>query len=281
MVERATFRGLARGFRNPWGRPRALAILTWLYLAWSLVPILLAIRVSFVSGGSLASGGFSLDTYRGLFRHGGLQHVFLQSVGLAATTMAVATPLGVGLALAYRYRRGRGSSVLAGMVLAAVAVPQPVLAIALFLLFVHLMTFVRLDTIAQLIAHVTLALPFVAVVTSVGLRSIDPEYEEVAMDLGASPSQTLRRVVFPLLAPALAGAGVIAFVLSFDNLVLSDWLCFPQSCRTIPLRLFGNALDQDLRPNTYALGVSAMALTVLAMAIALWMLRLTRRTRLR
>jgi spermidine/putrescine transport system permease protein len=204
--------------------------------------------------------------------------VFLQSVGLATTTAAVATPLGAGLALAFRYRRGRTSSAVAAVVVVAVATPQPVLAIAFFLVFVHLLTFVRLDTGAQLIAHVTLALPFVAVVTSLGLRPIGPEYEEMAMDLGASPSQTLRRVVFPLLAPTLIGAAVIAFVLSFDNLVLSDWLCFPASCRTIPLRLFGSALDADPRPNTFALGVTAMALTVLAMAACLWMLRRAQRS---
>jgi spermidine/putrescine transport system permease protein len=268
-----------RRFGIHFDRPRALAVLTWLYLMWSLVPILLAIRASFASGDAIDSGGFSLDPYDALFRHSGVQRVLVQSLGLAAATMAIATPLGAALALALRYRRRRSSSFMTGVLLMAVAVPQPVLAIALFFVFVHLFTFVRLDTGAELIAHVTLALPFVAVVTSLGLRSIGPEYEEMAMDLGASPTQSLRRVVLPLLAPSVVGAAVIAFVLSFDNLVLSDWLCFPESCRTIPLRLFAGAVDHNLGPNTYALGVTGLVLTSLAMAVGLWVVRVMRRAR--
>jgi ABC-type spermidine/putrescine transport system permease subunit II len=106
--------------------------------------------------------------------------------------------------------------------------------------------------------------------------------EEMAMDLGASPFEALRRVMAPLLSPALVGSAAVAFALSFDNIVLSDRLCIDNPCRTLPLFLFGRGGSIDTPPpSTFALGVVGLGVSLGALAIALAMWRLARRLTVR
>jgi spermidine/putrescine transport system permease protein/putrescine transport system permease protein len=146
------------------------------------------------------------------------------------------------------------------------AIPQIVMATGFFFAFLSPLRFVGLGRDAQLLGHVTVALPYVVLVTWVRLIGAGRGYEELAMDLGASPTEAFGRVTLPLLAPGIVAAIAIAFVLSFDNLVLSQWLCI-SDCQTVPLLLYGRGRVGALSPAVVALGTMAMLLTLLGMAV--------------
>ena len=174
-------------WRNPWGKPRFLAVFTFGYLIWSIIPILIAVRFSFNDGWSRSTGqGWSTRLVLG--RAGpihkndpSLREALFQSLELASLTMLIAVPIGVAsrfrspLARAWvGHRAFRG--------LFPIVTPELVMGTALFLTFVHLFQFVELGTVAQLLGHVTFSISFVVIIVRGRLLSIGPEYEEAATD---------------------------------------------------------------------------------------------------
>jgi len=100
------------------------------------------------------------------------------------------------------------------------------------------------------------------------------------MDLGASPWESIRRVVLPLSAPALLAAAVVAFTLSFDNLVLSNGVCLRiESCGTVPMLMYRSVLRGPPEPDIYALATMALVVTSIGFALVLGAVRLMRMRR--
>ena len=153
---------------NPWGKPRFLVLFTSLYLVWSIVPILIAIRFSFNEGRSRSTAqGWSLRWYTedpdlSVLHDPALSSALLQSLRLAAIAVLVTVPLGVALAIGLTRWRGRGAGTSRGVSLATLVTPEIVMGTALLLVFIHLLTFVQLGTMAQAIGHITFSLVFVA-----------------------------------------------------------------------------------------------------------------------
>ena len=114
-------------------------------------------------------------------------------------------------------------------------------AAALFLVFANLYGFVTFGTFAQFLGHVTFSISFVVIIVRGRLFSIGRDYEEAAMDLGASQLEALRRVLLPMLAPAIFAAFGIVFAISIDDFVISQFLSSGQSSITIPVRLYSTA----------------------------------------
>ena len=135
--------------RDPWGRPRGLAIVTWVYIAWSIVPVLMAIRFAFNEGRSRSSfQGWSLrwfteDPNLSVLHDPTLSDALVHSLELAALAMLIATPLGVGLALGLQRWRGRGSGTANVLTLLPLVTPELVFAVGLFLLFTTAFKFDR------------------------------------------------------------------------------------------------------------------------------------------
>jgi spermidine/putrescine transport system permease protein len=127
------------------------------------------------------------------------------------------------------------------------------------------------------LAHVTLAIPFVVLVVRARLLGLPFEEEEAALDLGATPISMVRRVLLPLSVPALIPSAAIAFTLSFDNIVLSHWLCIGNDCRTLPGLLTGTAGAIMVSPDLYAIGTVGMAVALCMMTVVLLVLEMTRR----
>ncbi|MDP9242034.1 MAG: ABC transporter permease subunit [Actinomycetota bacterium] len=251
--------------------------MTWAYLLWWLGPIAVAIRASFSTTDAYLPQGFTTDWYHQVLGDPVLRTVFLRSVRLAALTVLVATPLGAAMALGLDRWRSRASRVMTGAVVLAVATPQIAIGVALFLVFAFVFPTVGLDVRAQFLAHVTLAIPFVVVVLRVRLLQIGRQYEEMAMDLGATPAESIRRILLPLAAPALVAAGAVAFTLSFDNLVLSNAVCLRvESCGTVPMVMFEAVVRAAATPDIYALAVMALLVSLTAFAVVLGTLRLMR-----
>jgi len=232
---------------NPWARPRGLAAWTWLYMLWSILPIGFAVLVAFNSGRStVAFQGFSLywwieDPDTAVFTNPDYRYAVLQSLKLAAGDMLVATPIGVALALGLARWRGRGSGSANFLMLFPLVTPEIVMGAALFLVFSNLYDSISFGTPAQLLGHVTFSISYVVIVVRGRLFAIGREYEEAAMDLGASPTGALRRVLFPLLGPAIFASAMIVFAISIDDFVISTFLVGGQESNTIPILIYNQA----------------------------------------
>ncbi|MFM7719040.1 MAG: ABC transporter permease [Actinomycetota bacterium] len=215
--------------RDPWARPRFLAAATWIYLVWSLVPVLIAVLLSFNAGRSNSTfQGFGTEWWFGapqgdaqgsLFTSPDLRGAIVQTLVLSVLTMAIAVPLGTAFAIGLDRWRGRAARGANLAMLASFVMPEIVLAVAFLYLVQYVYAFVPLGTVSQVLALVTLqvSLPFILV--RARLLALGPEYEEAALDLGAPPRDSLRRVLLPLLAPAILASLALVFANTVDDFV--------------------------------------------------------------
>ena len=271
-------------WRNPWGKPRFLAVFTSLYLIWSIVPILIAVRFSFNDGRSRSTGqGWSTRWYwdepdLSVKNDPSLREALFQSLELASLTMLIAVPIGVALAISLTRWRGHGSGTARFVSFFPIVTPELVMGTALFLTFVHLFQFVELGTVAQLLGHVTFSISFVVIIVRGRLLSIGPEYEEAATDLGAPPMKALRLVLLPLLIPAIVASFLIVFAISIDDFVISQFLSADSSTETIPVKIYSNARGAPT-PALNALATVMLFLSLLAITLVIVFQRATQRSR--
>ena len=175
---------MIRWLRNAEGKPRWLAMLTWIYLLWSLLPVLLAVQFSFNKGKSRSSWqGFSLRWYTGdpnlsVLHDPSLRTALRNSLALAGFTMLIATPIGVALAIGLARWRSRAAKPANALMLFPLITPEIVMGVSLFLVFVHLFTFVPRGFPTQLLGHVTFTISYVVVIVRGRLLAIGREYEE-------------------------------------------------------------------------------------------------------
>jgi spermidine/putrescine transport system permease protein len=270
----------AEGRRSPWERPRVLAAFTWLYVLWSLVPVVIAIAFSFNDGRSRSTWqGFSTRWWSGgqgsLFQSDDLRRAMVNSLVLAAVTIAVATPLGVALAIGlsrWRSRLADGSNVV---MLVPLVTPEIVLGASFFIVFTQLYTSVDLGRPAQVLGHITFTLSFVVVIVRGRLAGIGTTLEEAARDLGASPRQALRLVILPQLWPAIIASVVIVFATSIDDFVVSSFLSGP-GADTVPMRIYNQARG-GATPALNAMASMMLFVTIGAIALSLGALAASRR----
>jgi len=261
--------------RNQWNKPRALVLVTALYVLWSLIPVAIAVQFSFNDGRSRSTWqGFSTQWYVGepadaasVLYDPSLRSALSQSLTLAILTMLVATPLGVALAIGLARWRGRGAKPSNFLMLFPLVTPEIVMGVALFLVFDNLYDFVPFGTWAQFLGHVTFSISFVVIIVRGRLFAIGRDYEEAAMDLGASPWEAMRRVLLPLLAPALLASFAIVFALSIDDFVISQFLVGSAESVTIPVRLYSGARLAP-PPSLNALATVLMVITIGAIVVA-------------
>jgi spermidine/putrescine transport system permease protein len=254
---------------NPWDQSRFTALMTWLYILWAIVPLILAILFSFNAGRSRSTWqGFSLRWYTGdpdlsVLHDPTLRGAVLQTLKLALGSMAIATPIGVALALGLARWRGRGSGAGNLLMLFPLVTPEIVMGSSLLIVFTSLYTTVPVGTWRQLLGHVTFSISYVVIVVRGRLLSIGKEYEEAAMDLGASPIQSMVRVLLPLLYPAIFASLMIVFALSVDDLVISQFLSGGEETITVPIRIYSNARSGPT-PALNALATVMLVATTLA-----------------
>ena len=258
--------------RNPWGRPRFLALITGLYVLWSVVPVLLAVAFAFNKGRSRTTWqGFSFRWFTGqtgsVFHDPALQGALKHTLLLAVLCVAIATPLGVALALGLQRWRGRGSGTVNTVMLLPLVTPEIVMGVALLLLFLRVFPGIGLGTEAQVIGQVTFTLSYVVVIVRGRLVSIGPEYEEAAADLGAPPRDQLSRVLLPLLAPAIIAAAAVTFAVSIDDFVVTQYLSSDASTTTVSMLLYSNARGAPT-PALNAIATVGLVITLLTLTAA-------------
>jgi spermidine/putrescine transport system permease protein len=181
--------------------------------------------------------GFTLEWYRNLFDIPDLTTAIRNTVLVALSSTVVATLLGTMIALALARYRFRGQRSVGLMLFVAIACPEVVLGAALLGLFITLQMPRGFPTI--FLSHVMFNISFVTVTVRARMAGMDSSLEEAAQDLGATPWVTFWKVTFPLIFPGIFAAALLAFALSTDDYVITNFVA--GQTITFPLWVFGAA----------------------------------------
>ncbi|MCC7271928.1 MAG: ABC transporter permease [Alphaproteobacteria bacterium] len=229
-----------------------------------LAPLLIVVPISFSSARYLQfpPPGWSLRWYARYFADPQWIESTLVSLRVATGTTALALVLGTALAYSIVRGRYRGRRMVERLSTGPMIVPHIVIAIAIYGIFARL----RLTgTEAGLIlAHTVLAIPFVVSVMSAALRTVDPALEQAAMSLGVGRIGAIVRVTLPLIRPGIVSASILAFLSSFDEVVVALFLS--GTTKTLPKQMFDNILV-EIDPTIAAVSVLQIALVVVALAV--------------
>jgi spermidine/putrescine transport system permease protein len=220
-----------RPWRNPWRHPWFLEGFTWLYLLWSLAPIAIAILFSFNKGKSQATfQGLSMRWYTGdplqsVLHNPTLHHAVIQTLWLSFLTTVICVPLGVAFALGINRWYSRTSATYNYVMIMSFVVPELIFGVAMFFVFTTLFSsIVSLGTWAEVLGLVSWNISWPAIIVQARLVTIGKHYEEASADLGCTQLQTMRRVLLPLLAPAIFASVILVFSGVIDDFVIVDLL---------------------------------------------------------
>jgi spermidine/putrescine transport system permease protein len=232
-------RGTIRQHTGRWLGRNALYVYTIAAIVYLMLPIAVMIVFSFndpVGKSNFTWVGFSLDAWLNPFGALGLQDAVFASLRIAFISTVVATILGtlIGLALT-RYRfRGRGATNL--FIFLPMATPEIVLGASLLTMFVSIGQ--PRNELTILIAHIMFNISFVVVTVRARLSGFPKHLEEAAMDLGATEWVTFWKVTFPLIFPGIMAAALLAFSLSIDDFVITNFTA--GQTVTFPMYIYGS-----------------------------------------
>ena len=254
--ERRKLGGVSRGLRSYY----------WLLLLLLYLPIVLLLVFSFNSNTTLSFPlrGFTLEWYERLFANPNLISAVGRSVIVAVAAGAVATALGTMVALLLSRFDFRGKSFLTSLAILPLLVPYFILGVALLILFRATEVPLGLTTVA--IGHAIIALPYTTLIVLARLLGFDRQLEDASMDLGATYPATLRLVILPIAAPAMASAFITAFTVSFDEFALALFLTGRDP--TFPVYLYGQLRFTSTIPILVAAVVLLMALSLTLILVA-------------
>jgi spermidine/putrescine transport system permease protein len=205
--------------------------------------------------------GFTFDAYRQFVQNPELKASIVTSVKVAALSSVGAVILGLlaSIVLVRRDFFGRGG--VSALLLSPLVVPYIALAIGLLVFFNEASVPLGIKTIVM--GHIVVSIPYAILILVPRLERLDVRLEEAARDLGAGVMQTFRLITFPLLLPALVSAYLVAFVLSFDEIVIAYFV--NGTVTTFPLYLFSTLRFPTLLPQVLAVACVVMALSALVL----------------
>jgi spermidine/putrescine transport system permease protein len=203
--------------------------------------------------------GFTTQAYQDFAANAELRASVVTSAKVASVASLVAVLLGLLASIVLVRRRVVGKSAASALLLSPLVVPYIALAIGLLVFFNE--TSIRLGIPTLVMGHVVLAIPYTILVLVPRLERLDIRLEEAARDLGAGWFQTFRLITLPLLLPALVSAYIVAFVLSFDEIVVASFVAGDTT--TFPLYLFSQLRFPTLLPQVIAVACIVMAASVL------------------
>lgn len=234
-------------WRNPWRRPWGLAAVTAGYLLWSLLPVAVAVLFSFNAGRSRVTWqGFSMrwyygDPLRSVWHDNSLHTALTHTLWLGVLATVITVPLGVAMALGLDRWRGRIPSGANLAVIVSFVLPEILMAVSLLFVATVLVTPVQLGTTGQVIGLITYQLSWPVVIVRARLLTIGTDYEEAAIDLGASPFGAVRRVLLKMLVPAIFASAVLVFADVIDDFILVRYLSGDSSTETVSIKVYNTA----------------------------------------
>lgn len=259
---------------------RSFFVLTMLAFGFAFlyVPILSMVFFSFNESKLVTVwAGFSLKWYVELFHNAQMLNAAKLSLQIATLNATGAVILGTiaGLVLA-RFGRFRGRTLLSGMTTAPLVMPEVITGLSLLLLFVAMEQAFGwpagrgVTTIT--LAHITFSMAYVTVVVQSRLTTFDESLEEAAMDLGARPAKVFFVITLPIILPAIISGWLLAFTLSWDDLVITSFVSGPGST-TLPMLIFSK-VRLGVSPDINALAtIMVLIVTIGIVGSALWMQR--------
>jgi spermidine/putrescine transport system permease protein len=215
-----------------------LPTFTGLVIAYLFIPVLVMALFGFNDHAgrfNLVWQGFTLEHYRGIFDVPELTAALKNSLIVAAVSTIVATILGTMVALALTRFEFRGRPLLNLLIFVPMATPEIILGVSLLSLFVTVGLARGMPTI--IIAHIMFSISYVIVTVKARTTGFDRNLEDAAQDLGASPWTTFWTVTFPLIFPGILAAGLLAFILSIDDYVITTFNA--GGTVTMPLWIYG------------------------------------------
>lgn len=250
-----------------WRHPWFLEGFTWLYLLWSLLPIALAVLFSFNNGKSQAVWqGFSwrwyfADPLNSVLHDPALHASVIQTLRLSVYTTLIAVPLGVAFAFGINRWRGVTSSSFNFVMILSFVIPELIFGVAMFFMFTALFSFVHLGTLAETLGLVTWNVSWPAIIVQARLVTLGRQYEDAAADLGATQWQTMRRVMLPLLAPAIFASAVLVFSGVIDDFVIVDLLNSNANNTPMSVLIYSTQRGGNGGPALNALGTIMLVLS--------------------
>lgn len=219
---------------------RLLVVFFGLFIVFLYLPTVLLLLFSFNNSTVIAFPITDLTTgfYEAAWQDDEIRKSLIASLQVAAGTAVVATALGVLVSYALARRSMRFKAGVSAIILLPLVVPTVVLGVSLLVLFrpQDPVIAVPLGLWAVLIGHVVIALPFCVLLLLPRIARIDKRLEEAAYDLGASGPTTFRRIILPLITPALIASLLVAFVISIDEVVIASFVVQDQA--TYPVYLY-------------------------------------------
>lgn len=254
----------------------------WLALVYFFLymPLIFMVVFSFNSTRQDAEfTGFSLRWYEALTRDTKIVDGFWLSLKIAMVSGLLSATLGTVCAFVLvRYRRFPGRAVFSGMVNAPLVMPEVVIGLSLLLLMVGAQNFLgwpQRGMLTIILGHTLLGMAFAMVVVQSRLLEMDRSIEDAAMDLGARPHQVFFLITLPNIFQAVLAAFLLAFTLSFDDVVIAEFLSGP-GVNTLPQVIFGYA-RRGINPTIYAAATLLIAtVTLVIVGYSVWVARKTR-----
>jgi spermidine/putrescine transport system permease protein len=247
-------------------RSRFPIAVTALVMAFFYLPVLILVANSFNPARfSSRWQGFSLVWYRRLFESPEIWLALKNTLVIAVSVTAVSAVLGTAAAYAlHRYGASRLQKVHYTLIYQPLVVPEILMGISLLMAFVAAGVPLGLFTI--FLAHVTFCTSYVAMTVLGRLQDFDFSVIEAARDLGASPWQSTRKILIPMLMPGIVAGALLAFTLSVDDFVITFFVAGPGST-TLPLRIY-SMIKYGAPPMINALSTLLLAVTLTAVILS-------------
>jgi putative spermidine/putrescine transport system permease protein len=241
-----------------------------------IAPMVIVVIVSFSSAHFLTfpPPGFSTQWYRKLFSLPAWIDTLSTSVLVMIPSAIIATAAGTAAAVGLARSRFPGASLIAGLVMAPMVVPVIITAAALLAVFRK--WGLQGTLLGLILAHATLAIPYVVFTVLAALRLVDDQLENAAMTLGATRWRAFWRVTFPLILPAVLSGLLFAMVISFDELIVSIFLSSP-TVRPVSVQMWSDVRG-DVDPTIAAIGTLVLAFSVGALLVETVLRRQRNRT---
>ncbi|MCM3080441.1 ABC transporter permease [Brevibacillus invocatus] len=246
-------------------RNNALTGFSWLMLVFLYLPIAILILYSFnESRINAVWNGFTWKWYISLFENRQVMQALTNSLTIGLISSILATVLGTAASIGIKHYSLRWRNVVNGLIYLPIVIPEIMLGLALLVLFSQMK--MDLGKATLIMAHTTFSIPFVMVIISARLADMGKELEEAAQDLGATPWQTMRYVILPLILPGIVAGFLMAFTLSLDDFIISFFVAGPNST-TLPLYIYG-LVKRGVSPEVNALSTLLIVSTVLLVIVA-------------
>ena len=249
------------------GARRALALVSLAVLAFIYLPLLLVLVNSFNTSRSFAwpPDGFTTDWWSAAWQSTSARSAVWTSVQVAVVATAIALVLGTMAAMALARYRFFGRDTVSLLIILPIALPGVVTGIALANAFQTILG-LKLGFLTLVVAHATFCIVTVFNNAVARLRRLGGSLEEASMDLGAGPFRTFWTVTFPMIRSALLAGGLLAFALSFDEIIVTTFTA-GVGIQTLPIWIFQNLFRPNQGP---VVNVVAAALILLSV-VPIWL----------